>query len=77
MTLSKGTNNFLKSGRRSRPKEVKGGKLWEDCLAIKWTSKISRIINGFDFYETLEFQGWKGFFERLIGLVYLVFVKQF
>ena len=33
--------------------------------------------NGFNFSETLEFQGWKGFFERLTGHVYPVLVKQF
>lgn len=33
--------------------------------------------NGFEFSETLEFQGWKGFFERLIGLVYPVLANQF
>lgn len=33
--------------------------------------------NGFDFSKTLEFQGWKVFFERLTGLVYPVLVKQF
>lgn len=33
--------------------------------------------NGFDFSETLEFQGWKGFFERLTGPVYPVLVKDF
>lgn len=31
--------------------------------------------NGFDFSETLEFQGWKGFFESLFGHVCLVLVK--
>lgn len=31
--------------------------------------------SGFDFSETLEFKGWKGFFERLTGPVYLVLVK--
>lgn len=33
--------------------------------------------NGFDFFETLELQGWKTFFERLTGPVYPVLVKQF
>ena len=33
--------------------------------------------NGFDYSETLERQEWKGFFEILTGLVYLVLVKQF
>lgn len=33
--------------------------------------------NGFDFSETLDLQGWKTFFERLIGPLYLVLVKQF
>lgn len=33
--------------------------------------------NGFHFFETLEFQGRKTFFERLTSYVYLVFVKQF
>lgn len=33
--------------------------------------------NGFYFSETLELQGWKTFFERLIGHVYPVLVKQF
>lgn len=33
--------------------------------------------NGFDFYETLYFQGWKEFFERLTGPIYPVLVKQF
>lgn len=30
---------------------------------------------GFDFFETLAFQGWNSFFERLKGLVYPVLVK--
>ena len=33
--------------------------------------------NGFYFSETLEFQGWKSFFERLISHVYPVLMKQF
>lgn len=33
--------------------------------------------NGFDFSEILEFQGWKGFFERLTSPEYPVLVKQF
>lgn len=33
--------------------------------------------NSFNFSEILEFQGWKGFFERLIGPVYPVLVKKF
>lgn len=33
--------------------------------------------NGSDFSKTLEFQGWKVFFERLTGSVYPVLVKQF
>ncbi|KAI5444921.1 hypothetical protein KIW84_013267 [Lathyrus oleraceus] len=33
--------------------------------------------NGFDFFDTLAFQGWNSFFERLKGLVYPVLVKQF
>lgn len=33
--------------------------------------------NGFDFYETLKFQGWKSLFESLTGLVYPLFAKQF
>lgn len=32
--------------------------------------------NGFNFFETLEVQEWKGFFERLFGPVYPVLVKQ-
>ena len=32
---------------------------------------------GFDFSKILEFQGRKGFFERLTGPVYPVLVKQF
>lgn len=31
--------------------------------------------NGFGFYETLEFQGWKGFFKRLTHLVYPMLVN--
>lgn len=33
--------------------------------------------NGFDFFETMAFQGWNSFFERLKGLVYPMLVKQF
>lgn len=32
---------------------------------------------GFDFFDTLAFQGWKSFFEILKGPVYPVLVKQF
>lgn len=37
----------------------------------------NRKENGFDFKEILNVQGWNIFFERLIGLVYPVLVKQF
>ncbi|XP_050897261.1 uncharacterized protein LOC127104091 [Lathyrus oleraceus] len=33
--------------------------------------------NGFNFSETLELQGWKTFFEKLTGPMYLVLVKRF
>lgn len=33
--------------------------------------------NGYDFFETLELQGWKSFFKRLTGPIYLVLVKKF
>lgn len=33
--------------------------------------------NGFDFFETLAFQGWNSFFKRLKGPVYPVLLKQF
>lgn len=33
--------------------------------------------NSFDFSRTLEFQGWNAYFERLMGPIYPVLVKQF
>lgn len=33
--------------------------------------------NGFDFFETLAFQGWNSFFEKLKVPFYPVLVKQF
>lgn len=33
--------------------------------------------NGYDFYRTIQFQGWEKYFDRLIGPVFPTLVKEF
>lgn len=37
----------------------------------------SSADNGFDFREIVKFQGWENFFDRLLGPVFPVLVKEF
>lgn len=37
----------------------------------------SMAENGFDFRHTVQFQGWTKYFERLVGPVFPILVKEF